>query len=249
MPGVLIVTGASRGIGAAIARLGGRSGYKVCVNYTRSVDRAEALVEAIRDGGGEAIAVQADVSQEADIERMFALVDEAFGPVTALVNNVGILGPTVSIENVDSAAVTELLRVNVLSCILCAREAIRRMSTARGGKGGVIVNISSRSAAHGGRANEVPYAATKGAIDSFTIGLAKEVARVGIRVVAIRPGLILTEIHEPAGGEEAIKKMAPTAVPMGRVGVADEVAHAALWLCSNDASYVTGTVLDVSGGR
>jgi NAD(P)-dependent dehydrogenase (short-subunit alcohol dehydrogenase family) len=249
MAGVMIVTGAGRGIGAAVARLGAAHGYRVCVNYGRSEASAEALVQTIRDGGGEAIAVQADVSQEFQVERLFAAVDEAFGPVTALVNNAGVLGPTVPIRDIDAEGLHRLFAINTLGYILCAREAVRRMSTSGGGKGGVIINISSRSAVHGGMPTEVAYAATKGAIDSFTIGLAKEVAKEDIRVAGIRPGLILTDIYEPVGGGEAVKKLAPTAVPMARVGSPDEVAEAAIWLCSDQASYITGTTLDVSGGR
>lgn len=249
MAGVLVVTGAGRGIGAAIAELGGARGWKVCVNYSRAKDKAEALARKIRDGGGSAIAVQADVGKEDDIVRMFKEVDQAFGPVTALVNNAGIDLPVRDTAEVELDGLQRIFAVNVFGAFFCAREAIRRMSTRRGGKGGVIVNISSRASGHHKLVGEMPYTATKGALDAFTMGLANEVAPDGIRVACIRPGLIMTEIFDNVGGREVLVERAKTAVPLGRVGDPMEIATAAIWLCSGEASYVTGAILDVGGGR
>ncbi|MGH6954454.1 MAG: SDR family oxidoreductase [Alphaproteobacteria bacterium] len=249
MSGVLVVTGGGRGIGAAIAVLGGARGYKVCVNYSRAMDRAAAVVESIRDQGGRAIAVRADVAEESAVVRMFREVDDKLGPVSALVNNAGIDIPPTDFADLDPAKLERLFAVNVFGVFLCAREAIKRMSTARGGTGGVIVNISSRASVHGRLVREVPYAASKGAIDAMTITLANEVAQQGIRVATIRPGLIVTEIFDSIGGEAALNEIAKAGVPMGRPGQAREIANAALWLCSEEASYVTGAILDVGGGR
>ncbi len=249
MAGALIVTGGSRGIGAATARLGGARGFKVCVNYNSAAGRAEEVVAAIRADGGEAIAVKADVSKEAEVIAMFEAVDRAFGPLTALVNNAGVSCVREHVENYRLEDIETLFATNVFGQFLCARGAIRRMSTANGGQGGVIVNIGSRASRHGKLVRKVPYAATKGAVDSFTIGLAHEVADIGIRVVEIRPGITQTEIFDDQGGQEAVKEWAKAGVPMGRPGEPEEVASAAIWLCTDEASYITGTIIDVSGGR
>ena len=248
MSGIVVVTGASRGIGAATARLGGCRGHAVCVNYVHARDEAEAVARHIREAGGRAIAVGADTSVEADVERMFADVDDAFGAVTALVNNAGVTGGFRRVEEVDAELLERVLAVNVTGCFLCAREAVRRMSTKRGGKGGVIVNVSSTASWLGGGGEWVHYAASKGAIDTFTVGLAREVAGEGIRVNAVNPGLIATGLHAAAGAPERVERLA-SAVPLGRGGTPDEVAEAILWLLSDAASFVTGARLPVSGGR
>ena len=248
MSGIVVVTGASRGIGAATARLGGRRRRAVCVNYVHGRNEAETVAGHIRQAGGRAIAVHADTSVEGDVERMFADVDDAFGAVTALVNNAGVTGGCRRVEDVDAELLERVLAVNVTGCFLCAREAVRRMSTKRGGKGGVIVNVSSTASWLGGGGEWVHYAASKGAIDTFTVGLAREVAGEGIRVNAVNPGLIATDLHAAAGAPQRVERLAP-AVPMGRGGTADEVAEAILWLMSDAASFVTGARLPVSGGR
>lgn len=247
-PGVLVVTGASRGIGAACAALGARSGYRVVVNYGRSREAAMAVVAGIEHAGGSALAVQADVSDPADVEHLFAQTDRHFGPVTALINNAGIGGAIRPIEEHTRETLDTLFATNIYGCIHCASAAIRRMSPRHGGKGGVIVNISSAAARLGGIRGMVAYAASKGAVDSFTVGLAKEVGKEGIRVVGIRPGMIATDILEPIGGADLMRETAPT-IPIGRVGEAEEIAQAAIWLLSPAASYVHGTTIDVSGGR
>lgn len=246
--GVLIVTGASRGIGAACARLGARAGYKVVVNYGRSRDAALAVVADIEAAGGRAIAVGADVSRLSEVAHLFAETDRRFGRVTALINNAGIGGAILPIEEHTEATLNDLFFTNIYSCIHCASAAVRRMSPRYGGKGGVIVNISSAAARLGGIQGMVAYAASKGAVDSFTIGLAKEVGKEGIRVVGIRPGMIATDILEPIGGDELMLQTAPT-IPIGRVGQPEEIAQAAIWLLGPAASYVHGTTIDVSGGR
>ncbi len=249
MTGILVVSGASRGIGAATARAAAARGYKVCVNYLASPERAEAVVGEIRSRGGTALAVKADVAREADVVRLFETVDAELGTVTALVNNAGIVGgPAVRVADVTAAQIDETLAINVRGSILCAREAVRRMSSARGGAGGAIVNVSSSAARLGSPGEFVHYAASKGAIDSFTVGLANEVAREGIRVNAVRPGLIETEIHESSGIPDRVAELTPR-VPVGRAGSAEEAANAILWLLSDEASYVTGAILDVSGAR
>ena len=235
----LLVTGASRGIGAAIARMAAARGYSVVVNYSRDREGAERLASEI---GGRAI--QADVAVEQDIVRLF----DAIGSLDALVNNAGVTGGFARVDEIDAARVDEMLRVNVRGTMLCSREAVRRMSTRHGASGGAIVNISSLAARTGGSGEWVHYAASKGAVDSFTIGLAREVAAEGIRVNAVAPGLIETGIHAANGRPDRLEKLAP-GIPMRRAGTAEEVAEAVLWLLSPAASYVTGTVLEVGGGR
>ena len=245
---VIVVTGGSRGIGAATARLAGRRGYAVCINYISSREAAEALAEEIRQGGGKAIAVAGDVACEEDVVRLFATTDQMLGTVTALVNNAGVLDRQARLDEMSGQRINRVLFANVTGSLLCAREAVRRMSTRHGGKGGAIVNLSSMAAKLGGAGEYVDYAASKGAIDAFTIGLAKEVAAEGIRVNAVRPGLIYTDIHA-SGGEAGRVDRLKDAVPMKRGGTAEEVAQAILWLLSDEASYATGTFIDVSGGR
>ena len=247
MSGVLLVTGASRGIGAATAVAGARAGYSVAVHYGTHGEEADAVCAKIRSAGGRAIAVSGDMASEPDIVRMFEEVDSQLGTISALVNNAGSVIAVRAIEDIDSSIIDRILAVNLAGPIYCCREAIRRMSTARGGNGGAIVNISSMAALLGGLPNEVPYAATKGGVDSLTIGLAREVATQGIRVNAIRPGVIDTPIHA-FHGEGFVERFSPN-LPMQRAGTADEVAEAAIWLLSAAASYVTGSILNVSGGR
>ena len=242
---VLLVTGGSRGIGAAIATLAGAAGYRVAVNYLSNAKAAERVVGAIKGAGGDAVALQADVGDDAQVKRLFAEIDAKLGRIDVLVNNAGILGNK-RVEEMDAETLEGIFRANVFSMYFCAREAVRRMSTKHGGKGGVIVNMSSVASRLGGLAGGTHYAATKGAVDTFSLALAKEVGAEGIRVNAIRPGLIETDIHDMHGGiDPALAK----AVPLGRSGLAEEVARAALWLASDESSYVHGAVIDVSGGR
>jgi NAD(P)-dependent dehydrogenase (short-subunit alcohol dehydrogenase family) len=248
MDRVLVVTGGSRGIGAEVAQRGAAQGYKVCVNYARNKKAAQAVVDSIRDAGGEAIMAHADVAEEANVKAMFRLVDQELGPVTALVNNAGIIDQSGKVADMSAERINRILAVNVTGAFICAREAAHRMSTEREGQGGAIVNVSSAAARLGSPNEFVDYAASKGAMDTFTIGLAKELATEGIRVNAVRPGLIDTEIHAAAGDAERVERFR-TAVPMQRVGTAAEVAEAVLWLLSDSASYVTGSFVDVSGGR
>ena len=246
---VMLITGASRGIGAAIARAAGRAGYRVGVNYVNREDAAQVVVDEIVAAGGEAVALQADVGRLADVERLFTELDAALGTLDVLVNNAGILA-NFRVDEIESEAqVLSVFQANVFSAYWCAREAVRRMSKAHGGRGGCIVNLSSVAARLGGLAGGAAYAASKGAIDTFTLALAKEVGREGIRVNALRPGLIATEIHDAHGGLAQMERMAQANVPLGRSGSADEVAQAALWLASDAASYVHGSVIDVAGGR
>ena len=245
---VLIVTGGSRGIGAATAQLAAVHGYAVGIAYLRDRVAADEVAGAIRDSGGEAIAIQADVSVETDVVRLFQEVETAFGSVTALVNNAGILERQSRVEEMDAARLSRIFATNVTGSFICAREAVRRMSTARGGAGGAIVNLSSIAARLGAPNEYVDYAASKAAIDAFTVGLAKEVAGEGIRVNAVRPGVIYTQIHASGGEPERVDRV-KDAVPMKRGGDALEVAHAILWLLSDQASYTTGAVIDVAGGR
>jgi NAD(P)-dependent dehydrogenase (short-subunit alcohol dehydrogenase family) len=248
MAKVVIVTGGGRGIGAATALAAARRGYDVCVGYQHRQDAADAVVEQCVRAGVRGLAVAADVSVEADVVRLFSTVDDQLGPVSALVSNAGIVDRQIRVADMDAPRVERMLRVNVLSAFLCAREAVRRMSTAHGGVGGSIVNVSSRAAVLGSPGEYVDYAASKAAVDALTVGLAKEVAAEGIRVNAVRPGLIDTEIHA-AGGEPGRVERLKITVPMGRGGLSTEVADAVLWLLSDEASFVTGTFLDVAGGR
>ena len=248
MSGVVIVTGGSRGIGAATARLAGESYDAVCVNYRRNRAAADDVVRAIEGAGGRAMAVAADVGRETDVVRMFESVDGHLGTVTALVNNAGILETQMRLEDIDAARLMRVLRINVVGYFLCAREAVRRMSTKNGGDGGAIVNVSSLAARLGSPNEYVDYAAAKGAVDTFTLGLAQEVAAEGIRVNAVRPGIIYTEIHASGGEPDRVDRL-KSGVPMGRGGQAIEVARAILWLLSDEASYTTGSFLDVSGGK
>ena len=245
--GVLIVTGGSRGIGAATSLLAAEQGYAVVVNYAGNVEAAEAVVAAIHGTGGEAIAVRGDVSLPEDVEHIFKAADR-LGQLTGLVNNAGIIGPTSRVEGLDAERIARILAVNVTGSFLCAIAAIKRMSTRHGGLGGSIVNLSSAAAKLGGANSYVDYAAAKGAIDTFTTGLALEVAAEGIRVNAVRPGVIETEIHASGGEPDRAQRLA-SQIPMGRPGTAEEVARAILWLISPESSYSTGTVITVSGGR
>ena len=245
---VMLVTGASRGIGAEIALLAGRSGYKVGVNYLRSEAAAQAVVARIREGGGAAVALQADVGQQREVAAMFKRLDETLGTVAVLVNNAGVLA-MFRVDAADEANLLDVFRANVFSAFYCSREAIWRMSTAHGGTGGVIVNMSSVAARLGGLGGGSAYAASKAAIDTFNLALAKEVGAEGVRVNAIRPGLISTDIHDVQGGVAKMEQMAKTAVPLGRAGSPAEVAEVALWLASDAASYVHGSIVDVAGGR
>ena len=249
MAGVMVVTGAGRGIGAAIAEHAGTTGFKVAVNYSRSKDAAEKVVARIRAKGGIAEAIQGDVGREDDILRLFKETDAKLGRVTALVNNAGIDVETRNVEDCRLEDLHTIFAVNVFGTFLCSREAIRRMSLAKGGAGGAIVHISSRASGHGSLTGETPYTATKGAMDAMTMVMAREVAKQNIRVNTIRPGLILTDIFERSGGREVLMERAKTAVPMGRPGEAHEIATAAVWLCTSEASYITGAILDVGGGR
>ena len=244
----MIVTGASRGIGAATAILAAERGYAVCVNYVRNRLRADEVVATIRKAGGRAIAIAADVAREHEILRMYETVDREFGRVDVLVNNAGVIETQARVEDVDAARLVRLFNVNVVGSFLCAREAIRRMSTKHGGTGGSIVNVSSVAARLGASGEYVDYAATKGAIDTFTVGLAREVADEGIRVNSVRPGFIYTEIHAE-GGEPGRVDRIKDSLPMKRGGEAIEVARAILWLASDEASYSTGSILEVAGGR
>jgi NAD(P)-dependent dehydrogenase (short-subunit alcohol dehydrogenase family) len=245
---VLLITGAGRGIGAATARLAADRGYDVCVNYLQNRAAAEAVVSAVEQSGRRAIAVAGDVASESDVTRLFATVDEALGPLTALVNNAGILDRQVRLEDMSAERLNRIFTTNITGSFLCAREAVRRMSTKHGGSGGAIVNVSSRAAVLGSPGEYVDYAASKGAVDTLTIGLAKEVAAEGIRVNAVRPGIIDTDIHA-SGGEPNRVDRVKNFIPMKRGGTPDEVARTILWLLSDEASYVTGAFIDVTGGR
>jgi NAD(P)-dependent dehydrogenase (short-subunit alcohol dehydrogenase family) len=248
MTDICVVTGASRGIGAATARLAARRGYAVCVNYLSSRDKAEQVVADIESAGGSAIAVQADTGIEADVLRLFETVDRQMGTLTALVNNAGILEPQMRVAEMTAERIDRTLRVNVTGCFLCAREAVRRMSTRNGGPGGAIVNVSSGASRLGAPGEYVDYAASKGALDSMTVGLSKEVAEEGIRVNAVRPGFIYTDIHASGGEPERVDRV-KAFVPMQRGGSPEEVAHAIMWLLSDEASYTTGAFIEVTGGK
>jgi NAD(P)-dependent dehydrogenase (short-subunit alcohol dehydrogenase family) len=246
--GTLIVTGAGRGIGAATARLAGTRGYRVAVNYAQDARSAEGVVRDIAASGGRSVAIQADISREDEIVRLFETAERELGKISSLVNNAGVTGGFARVEAVTSATLTKVFAVNVIGAMLCAREAVRRMSTRNGGRGGAIVNISSRAAQIGGAGEWVHYAASKGALDTFTLGLAREVAAEGIRVNAVAPGHVLTGLHAASGDPDRMTRLAPT-IPMGRAGTPEEIAEAVMWLLSPEASYTTGTILGVSGGR
>jgi len=244
----VLVTGGSRGIGAAAALRAAERGWAVAVNYTSDATAAQAVVARIRDAGGMALAIQADVSIEAAVVELYARVDRELPPLNALVNNAGVVDLPGRVDETTTARLQRMFAINVFGSFICAREAVRRMSTKHGGRGGTIVNLSSAAARIGSPGQYVDYAAAKGAIDVFTMGLAKEVATEGIRVNAVRPGIIETDIHASGGTPDRAKQMAPL-VPMQRAGSADEVALAIVWLMSDESSYTTGSVIDVSGGR
>ncbi|WP_414442664.1 SDR family oxidoreductase [Burkholderia sp. 22PA0106] len=245
---VVLITGASRGIGAATARLAAARGWAVGINYARDAAAADALAGEIRGQGGHAVTIQGDVAAEADVIAMFDTVERELGPLDALVNNAGIVAPPLPLADMDLARLTRLFDVNVLGAYLCAREAARRLPTNRGGRGGAIVNVSSLAARLGSPNEYVDYAGSKGAIDTLTLGLAKELAPHGVRVNAVRPGLIDTEIHASGGQPDRAERLGAQ-TPIGRPGRADEVAEAIVWLLGSAASYVTGTLVDVGGGR
>jgi NAD(P)-dependent dehydrogenase (short-subunit alcohol dehydrogenase family) len=245
---VMLITGGGRGIGSATARLAGQRGYAVAVNYRNDAASAQSVVEAIEHAGGRAVAVRGDVARERDVIAMFDAATQALGPVTALVNNAGILEQQMRLDEMDAARFERVLATNVAGVLLCAREAVRRMSTRHGGRGGGIVNVSSVAARLGSPGEYIDYAASKGAVDSLTVGLAREVADEGIRVNAVRPGVIYTDIHA-SGGEPGRVDRVKSAVPLKRGGQPEEVARAIVWLLSEESSYCTGAFLDVSGGR
>ena len=247
MSRTVLVTGASGGIGRAIARLAAEHGYAVALAYRSHPEKAERVATEIVGGGGRAIALQADLAQEREITALFEKVDAELGPLAALVNNAGIVGWEGRVDEAEADALNRLWAVNLTSYFVCAREAVRRLSTAHGGRGGAIVNVSSLSGRTGGRDRRVHYAASKGAINTFTLGLAKEVAEEGIRVNGVLPAYTITEIHDEYGGEERTRRVAAS-IPMKRPGLPHETAEAVLWLLSDKASFVTGALLDVTGG-
>ncbi len=246
MKKVMVVTGASRGIGASIARHAGKAGYSVAVNYREKSDKADEVAAAIEADGVEAKTFQADVSNEDDVVRLFNEVDEELGPVTALANNAGIMIVD-RVEDMKADELNRLWSVNITGSFLCAREAIKRMSTKHGGKGGAIVNLSSIAGKKGGRGERVHYAASKGAVNTMTLGMSTEVAGEGIRVNAVLPGLVDTDMHEPWGGKKRIDTIGPT-IPIGRAGVPDDIGAAVVWLMSDEASFITGELLEIGGG-
>ncbi len=248
MKPVALITGGSRGIGAATALRAAQQGFAIAVNYTRHAEAADAVVQQIVATGGTAFAVKADVADEAQVLAMYQAIDTQLGPVTALVNNAGVVDVAARVDEMSVQRIRRMFDINVLGTFICTREALRRMSTRHGGKGGSIVNVSSVAARLGGPGQYVDYSASKGAIDTFTVGLAKEVATEGVRVNAVRPGIIETEIHASGGQPDRAQQMA-LLVPMLRAGSAEEVANTIVWLLGPDASYVTGANIDVAGGR
>ena len=248
MTKIVCITGGGRGIGAATARLAGNAGYAVCIACRRDERSASQVVDSIVSAGGVALAVQADVSSESDVARLFEAIDRKLGCVTALVNNAGVLETQTRLQGIDAARLQRVFATNVFGSFLCAREAVRRMSTTCGGPGGAIVNVSSRAAQLGSPNEYLDYAASKGALDTFTVGLAREVAAEGIRVNAVRAGIIDTDMHAAGGEPNRVERLRST-IPMQRGGTAEEVAQAILWLLSDQASYTTGTFIDVAGGR
>ncbi len=248
MTSIALITGASRGIGAATALLAARQGWDIAVNYSANEGAAREVVQAVQALGRRAIAVQADVADEAQVLAMFARIDAELGHISALVNNAGVVDRAQRLQDMDLARWRRMFDINVIGSFICAREAVRRMSTAEGGAGGSIVNVSSRAACLGSANQYVDYAAAKAAIDTMTLGLSHEVASQGIRVNAVRPGLIETDIHASGGQPDRIARLA-SGVPMGRGGTANEVAEAICWLMSDKSSYSTGAIIDVSGGR
>lgn len=248
MDKVMLITGASRGIGAATAQLAARRGYAVCLNYRQRADAAEQLAQRIRQSGGRAITLAADVADEEQVAALFAAIDREFGRLDVLVNNAGMLERQMRLEEMDAARLQRVFATNVQGSFLCAREAIKRMSTAHGGRGGAIVNLSSVAARLGAPNEYIDYAAAKAAIDAMTIGLAKEVAAEGIRVNAVRPGVVYTDIHASGGEPDRVERVRAS-VPMARGGQPEEIAEAVLWLASDQASYTSGALLDVAGGR
>ena len=248
MTNVLLVTGGGRGIGAAVSRLAASRGYAVCVNFRADADAAQQVVQAITAEGGTAIAVAADVSRQAEVERLYRTVDRELGRVTALVNNAGVVAPQGRVDQVDEQRLARLFTTNISSAFLCAKEAVLRMSTAHGGPGGAIVNVSSAAARLGSPGEYVDYAASKGAMDTLTTGLSIEVAREGIRVNAVRPGFIRTTMHADGGEPDRVDRLQHL-LPMGRGGEPNEVAEAVVWLLSDAASFVTGSFIDLAGGK
>ena len=248
MDKVIVITGASRGIGAATARLAAREGYRICINYVSDDEAAQRVLAEVRELGAEAITVKADVSVEDEIIHLFQRVDAELGPVTALVNNAGTIGQKSPLEQMSEFRLLKLMKTNVVGPMLCSKHAVQRMSKRNGGLGGSIVNVSSVAARLGSPNEYVDYAASKGALDTFTLGLAMEVADDGIRVNAVRPGYIFTDFHALSGDPERVSKLEPN-IPMGRGGQADEVAEAIIWLLSDKASYSTGSFIDLGGGR
>ena len=247
MSSIALITGAARGIGAATARLLAQRGHAICVNYVRNRSAADSLVAEIEQGGGRALAVQGDVANPDDVLRLFETVDRELGPLSVLVNNAGVTAPAMRFEDMEFSRMARILDCNTLGTLMCAREAVRRMSTKRGGTGGAIVNVSTALVRSGSPGMFVDYAASKAAIETFTAGLAREVAACGIRVNLVRPGIVETDIHADGGDPNRAEK-APNFVPMGRAGKPEEVARAIAWLVSEEASYTTGTSIEVSGG-
>ncbi len=248
MKKVIVITGASRGIGAATARLAALRKYKVCVNYRRNKEAADSVVKDILSSGGHAIAVAADVSVEEEVHRLFTAVDSQLGKVTALVNNAAVLEKQCRLDEIDATRLHRIMSVNIIGSILCAKEAVKRMSTRYGGQGGAIVNVSSAASRLGSAGEYVDYAASKGAMDTLTIGLSREVAEEGIRVNGVRPAFINTQMHACGGEPDRVERIKET-IPMKRGGQPEEVANAILWLLSDEASYATGTFIDLAGGK